>query len=159
MRFHAAASQRIAGEDYGSWQTEAQQGPASTDFEEAVRGEGPQATWIRRVLPAIESLSELPPDWDSYGAARIDRSSINAAAELARVVSFLRELPAPSVGATPAGEVQLVWRGMNRVMEVVAHTNGRYAWVLVHRDHPEEDRAQQAEEATQLRSVFSTLLA
>jgi hypothetical protein len=64
--------------------------------------------WLENVLNEIEGLRLLEANWDTYGAVRINRHSLNAAKELLRELARPKT-PAPSVVPTSDGSVQIEW--------------------------------------------------
>ncbi len=78
-----------------------------------------RSSWLRETSEALNSLLELPPNWDSYGAAAIDPRCTAYALEL--LGSTMRDhSPAPAVVPTSRGGVQLEWhmRGLDLEIEV-----------------------------------------
>jgi hypothetical protein len=77
----------------------------------------------RWIVPTVQTLGELlslPPNWDSYGAPRVDPSYVEAALRLALDV-MRDDTPVPSVVPTSRGGVQLEWhtRGIDLEVEFV----------------------------------------
>ena len=106
--------------------------------------------WLNGARQQLEQLALLPANWDSYEAAPVNGGAVSKAAQylgyLARVVG----VPAPSIGATPDGEVALAWdRG---VWSLDASVDGsgliRYVY-LDERDHG-NDHETRTRDVTQL---------
>jgi hypothetical protein len=73
---------------------------------------------IRRipVHAQIDELGLLQPNWDGYGAPRIDPAILDSAHDLA--ASLPDELPAPMVVPMSAGNLQLEWDCGQRSLEL-----------------------------------------
>ncbi|MBZ5629579.1 MAG: hypothetical protein LAO06_12015 [Acidobacteriia bacterium] len=74
-------------------------------------------SWVPEVLEKIEHLAQLPPDWDSYGSARLQPAAIKGACR------FLLEapsniLPIPHVTLVPGGGLGFHWQVENRDLEL-----------------------------------------
>ena len=74
--------------------------------------------WWDHFVEQLICLSELAPNWDSYGAPEIDLAALTLAARVAEELP--RGMPEPLVNPTPAGGVQLEWhrKGANAEIEV-----------------------------------------
>lgn len=76
--------------------------------------------WLPTVVKKLEELADLPPDWNSYGAAPVKRTCLQAALRLLRDV-MKDNSPAPAVVPTPRGTVLLEWhrRGIDLEIDVL----------------------------------------
>lgn len=80
--------------------------------------------WFIPTVKALTELLQLPEDWNSYGAPRVDPYSIAAAISL--LASIMRDdSPPPAVVPTGRGGVQLEWHLSNRDLEVELLPGGR----------------------------------
>lgn len=80
-------------------------------------------TWMVSILPKLNLLLRLPPNWNSYGSAPVSRHAIH------RVFHFLLHglpstTPAPSIVPTPSGCVQLEWHQDHIDIEIEFHSAG-----------------------------------
>ena len=97
------------------------------------RGGAPQARetlsgfalprWLKPVVNGLAQLSNLPSDWDSYGARRIDAWHISSAYQILATV-MRDDTPAPSIVPTSDGHVQFEWhrQGIDLEVEVISPT-------------------------------------
>ena len=76
-------------------------------------------TWIQHLVQDLHRLSQLPPNWDSYGARRIEQDKLQQALDIAHEVVTEHEMPSPAVSATAAGGVALQWHSNDWEFEVV----------------------------------------
>ena len=81
----------------------------------------PAPRWLGPTSEALNRLSSLGANWDSYGALPIDPAHLVSAIELLSLI--MREsTPVPSVVPTTQGSVQLEWhtRGVDLEIEVLS---------------------------------------
>ena len=92
--------------------------------------------WLRTTLEKIGKLLDLEYNWDSYGAEPVHVQSVASARG---IISFLAEfvgVEAPTVGATPDGEVGFCWDAGDWSLDAYVTTSGRVSYVyLDERDH------------------------
>ncbi len=74
-------------------------------------------TWLVPTRQALGSLLDLPTNWDSYGAPRVEPACLDSADEVLRYV-MLHDSPGPSVVPTSGGGVQLEWHAVAGRVEV-----------------------------------------
>lgn len=88
----------------------------------------PAPTWARRIFDDLGELATYGPDWDTYGAAAIDRASVEQAG---RFISqqALRGIAAPAVVPMTDGGIQLEWHtgGVDLEISFSAEDPGVYA--------------------------------
>ena len=111
---------------------EAVQAGASTD----VFGALPQfrwraAPWAEECQQRIESLRGLRENWDSYGASPTDLSSLVSAKSLLKEISFINDVPQPTVTASPQGNVALCWDLGMRSVDLEILPGGMVEYVVV----------------------------
>ena len=94
-----------------------EEGPAM--HHQPIASSGPLPNWFQDVVAKLNGLSALAANWDSYGAKRIEGSSIRAAAELLLRIAG-PQTPAPAIVPTNQGTVILEWhtRGVDLEIEV-----------------------------------------
>lgn len=71
------------------------------------------------------------PNWDGYNALPVPKEAYDLACELVKALPV--ELPSPSVGAEPDGDLTLEWyKNQDRLISVSVSSDGRlyYASVL-----------------------------
>ena len=104
-----------------------------------------EAEWRRAVDAQLQSLGDLEPGWDSYGAPTIGAGAIANARRLAARMAR-PPVPAPSAVPTINGTVQLEWHTESYDAEVEALENGRYyVFMKVVGAQPWEGEAEEAE--------------
>lgn len=80
----------------------------------------------------LTTLSALPPNWDSYGAARIRPAAVQTALRLLASVAP-SHVPAPSIVPTSAGGIQFEWHTSNADLELSINGEGNVdAFLDVH---------------------------
>ncbi len=96
--------------------------------------EGPrqEPRWLYPSLNALQRVSRLPDDWDSYGGRPIaDLAVMGALKALFQVLAHQsRELPAPAVVPTSEGGVQLEWHRGEGDIEIRVSPSGKYSVFL-----------------------------
>ena len=86
--------------------------------------EGDEPEWVVPVFRALSELLTLSPDWDSYGAARIEPRSIGWALEALSWI-MRNDTKVPTVVPTPDGGVQLEWHTQGIDLEIEVSSVGR----------------------------------
>lgn len=81
----------------------------------AIRDE--PAEWTDRCQQHLVSLAELEPNWDSYGAQRVDPRSIEAGKALIGQLARYHGIEEPSTTASPDGYVVLSWDREDRSLD------------------------------------------
>jgi hypothetical protein len=81
--------------------------------------------WVIPMVQALSELLSLPPNWDTYGAPRVESGYIEAALRLAGDV-MRDDTPVPSVVPTSRGGVQLEWHMGGIDLEVEFVTPSRW---------------------------------
>jgi len=80
----------------------------------------PPAEWTNSVIDAIQSMRDLPENWDGEGADPQDVSTLEGAIRLLRFVAESDPtLPRPEVVPARDGGVQIYWRNGDKYFEVV----------------------------------------
>lgn len=64
--------------------------------------------WVRSTVEALSELLALEPDWDSYGARAVDPFHVYTVLQVLALV-MRDDTPAPSIGPTNRGGVQVEW--------------------------------------------------
>lgn len=65
-------------------------------------------SWMISILPKLNSLLRLPPNWNSYGSAPVSTLAIQRAYQFL-LHALPPSTPTPSIVPTPSGCVQLEW--------------------------------------------------
>jgi hypothetical protein len=93
-----------------------------------IRAEAPPA-WFEPTLAAMVELLQLEPDWDSYGARRVEPRAIPHGLDLL-VNTMWDETPAPLVVPAPRGGFQLEWHTGGMDLEVEVLPDGHLSYYL-----------------------------
>jgi hypothetical protein len=83
--------------------------------------------WLEPIISDFSDLLDLPPDWDSYGAAEISKDSVKNALQL--LFNIMQDdTPRPHVVPTTGGNVQLEWHtgDIDIEIEIEAYSAGRF---------------------------------
>jgi hypothetical protein len=88
----------------------------------ALRHEIP--SWLDGRLAQIDRLHDLLPNWDSYGARRIDPSSIEIAKRVLEALASVDTVEEPTVTATPDGKVAFCWDDGQRSLDLEVCPDG-----------------------------------
>ena len=99
-----------------------------------------QPDWLQERLRRIDRLRELEPNWDSYGAKRIDLPSIDLANQLLKSLSKIEGVECPTVTASPDGNVGLCWDSGERSLDVEVLPSGKFAYAYLNENAPAMDR-------------------
>ena len=89
-----------------------------------IEQENGQPAWLMPVVKVMGELLDLPENWDSYGARRINPTAIAFALQL--LFDTMRsDTPSPSVVPTSRGGVQLEWHAHGIDLEIEIRSPGR----------------------------------
>ena len=77
----------------------------------------PRPQWINPTVARLESLAQLPEDWDSYGASPVRTSRIQQAYGLLQSIMD-DETPAPDLVPTANGSIQIEWHTLGVELEI-----------------------------------------
>jgi hypothetical protein len=93
---------------------------------------GPEPDWLYNTLQGMQHLVGLPPNWDSYGSARIQDNAIVAAMQLLALILGPNGVN-PMVVPTSEGGLQLEWHQDNLDVEIeLTPVGGASAYVHDH---------------------------
>lgn len=92
-----------------------------------IRLKGPGPDWLYPTLSAMQHLDRLEPDWDSYGAPRVDSEAILRALQTLSVLLDNVDGPPPIVVPTSAGDVQLEWHQGGVDLEIRCSRAGAFS--------------------------------
>lgn len=114
--------------------------------------------WLLETLKQLERLSQLPPDWDSYGAEPVKPEILGTSMRLLGAIDRA-DLPVPHVSAGSSGTVQLEWqiRGRSLELEIVDDETAEY--LKLGQDGSAEEGEIPVRSARQLRDLVSWALA
>jgi hypothetical protein len=103
--------------------------------------------WIAQVLNELQQLSNLPANWDSYGAAAPNKQSIQTAQDFVKSLSPAVEIEKPQVSITANGTVAFQWEWSHgrRNLDVELLPDGTLNYAFV----DEEDESREEEGQTQ----------
>ena len=83
-----------------------------------------RASWMDETIRAAIGLTELPPNWDSYGALQIQLECVEYA--LGLLLELVHEnTPSPAVVPTSAGGIQFEWHRKGIDLEIEIEALGR----------------------------------
>lgn len=89
-----------------------------------------QPLWSKAVREKLNELTQLPPDWDSYGSPPV--KSENAATALGLLANLSRfNMTKPHVVPINGGGVQLEWVCGNKELEIEVRANGTIEFLIV----------------------------
>ncbi len=74
-------------------------------------------SWLADIEKQIRSFAELPHDWDSYGGGAVPRSIVEAAVDIAGVMSAVG-FSRPEVCPESSGGVLLEWHDAGKTLTV-----------------------------------------
>ena len=79
--------------------------------------------WLLPTFNTFQKLCDLEPNWDSYGALKIDTKSLEAA--LIFLIDFLPiNAPTPAIVPTPSGNIQIEWHERKIDFEIEIRPHG-----------------------------------
>jgi hypothetical protein len=81
--------------------------------------------WLRGVSPRLASLTQLPENWDSHGARRVNGANVTAALVLLHKL-MSRRTPLPTIVPTADGSLQLEWHEGGVDLEIRIASNGHH---------------------------------
>lgn len=89
------------------------------------------AKWLKQKLRDLQALCRLPPNWDSYDAAPVNRDAISHAIQRLEMIARITT-EEPSVLASPSGTPLLSWtnKGGNTVFELEFLSDGTVNYAL-----------------------------
>ncbi len=116
----------------------------------------PLPAWFDPLMQGFVDLLTLPPDWDSYGAGRIDPDLVHEA------MSFMNNLlgpssPAPCVAPLSSGGLQLEWHRNGIDLEVVFDRGEERFFYFRNRVSGEEAEQALRENSRLLRTIIDRL--
>lgn len=97
------------------------------------------ADWLSDVCSAIEQLLDLPENWDSYGAYRVDPKSVSQGLAVATDLSWYVGIDRPTVTATPEGHVGFCWDSGHWSLDASIAPSGLISFVYLDREDRDRD--------------------
>jgi len=91
----------------------------------SVCGVGEVPLWLESTANSLEELLWLEPNWDSYGALRVDVQRVRMALELLTNI-MQGQTPAPQLVPTNRGGLQMEWHLGGVDLEIEAVEPGRF---------------------------------
>lgn len=95
------------------------------------------STWLDQCLRRLQQLGELPENWDSYGAERVDPISIAVGQQLLVQLARVQGVEAPIVTASPDGNVCFGWDNGNKSVDVEVFSEGEFAYTYLNERVPQ----------------------
>lgn len=96
--------------------------------------------WLHEVAVNIDEVMLLPENWNSYGAAAIDRYSGSNAKVLCELLSQRSVRTAPRVSASADGNLVLCWYIDNLSLEIEVMPDGTFDYMSLDELNDENDR-------------------
>ena len=133
-----------------------------SSFSESVSGETACTTeirwpakWLKKKLRALQGLSRLSPNWDSYGAATVAGDAIEFASRTLTTIALITT-EEPAVGASPSGMplLTLTTDSGSTVFELEFFPDGEISYALTRLHDPKSD----VENRTEYLSDFVELI-
>lgn len=90
--------------------------------------------WLRALEKRVESLLNLPENWDGYGAPRVNWECVMAAFSLILPPNVIHETPAPQFVPTNQGGIQVEWHLDGYDLEVIFDPNEQPRYYHVRAD-------------------------
>ena len=116
----------------------------------------PRPDWLDGVASRCQELTELGPNWDTYGASRV--SSITARAGITLLGGVAPSaLPAPRVVPTAQGGVQFEWQVGSRELEIAFDTPTQVSVFFVDESTGEEIEKELTNDLRPLSDLFRKL--
>lgn len=111
-----------------------------------LRSRAARQPWFLAAMDRLRDLSQLSPDWDSYGADPISAGALNAVRQFLEAIAREEEVTGSSglgevlkpfaIAPLASGGLQLEWRGPSGVLEVEAETSGEATGLLIQGKEP-----------------------
>lgn len=89
------------------------------------------ADWLVSLSKRLDQIALLPDNWDSYGAAPVNGSSIRCAKRLLGELARAGNVPIPTVTAAPSGNVAFAWDGGNWSLDLTIDDTGLIEYVYL----------------------------
>jgi hypothetical protein len=114
-------------------------------------------SWLAESVTRLGELLLLPPDWDSYGAPRVQ---IEAVETLLTALShaLVSDVPAPSVVPKSDGGIQFEWHVLDMDVEVESLSTGHVStWYRDRRTSAEQEHEEPVGQPQALAEALATL--
>lgn len=95
--------------------------------------------WLANRIKQLDQMSQLPANWDSYGAEAVSQTSVNNAKAALEIISRVVAAPIPWVTANPNGEVSVSWGNDDAVLEVEFPPSGQMPFHYLCESDPRKD--------------------
>ena len=116
----------------------------------------PVPAWLAPTLKTLRDLSQLPKDWDGYGADQIhEQIPFRALGVLGEVMDF--DSPAPSVVPLSDGGIQLEWHRHGRNLEIEFPTDAAPNFFYYEDSGGDEAEGQVSRSYDQIQMYLSSL--
>ena len=121
--------------------------PTQSSFSESVSSETACTTeirwpakWLKKKLRALQGLSRLSSNWDSYGAATVDGDAIELASRTLTTIALITT-EEPAVGASPSGMPLLTWTtdSGRTIFELEFFPDGEISYAFTRLHDPKAD--------------------
>lgn len=115
---------------------------AVTDYQPEARLTLPHARripdWVGPTVEALVRITELPPNWDSYGAQPVQSGAVAGAVEVLSQV-MEENSPPPSIVPLSDGGLQMEWHLRDQDVEIVVDTDEPPTYYYRDRDGATEE--------------------
>lgn len=136
MSNYAAATLDVWNHEFGAatkWVSPTRRGhvgtatttpPESNEVSIYIKGAALLPRWFEMARDALNAISALPADWNSYAARQIEPAAVTGAVEILLAIMEDRT-PLPTFVPVPNGGILLEWHTTAADLEVAVLPNGR----------------------------------
>ena len=96
--------------------------------------------WLDQALSIVTDLLALEPNWSSYGSEVVKYESVRHAVDVLFWLAHIENVEAPTVTATPDGEVGFCWDAGDWSLDAWVETAGRINYVFIDETNHDNDR-------------------
>ncbi len=121
-----------------------------------VEMQGAPPPWLIPTVERLASLLDLEPNWDSYGAPRIDPATADAALRIA-LEAMRDDSPIPSVTPTTKGGIQFEWHTNGMDLEIEIISPKRVLFYFENNDTGDVEESEFTHDWTRLAQAVATL--
>lgn len=111
--------------------------------------------WLDATRSEIDALSVLPENWDSYGAHAVGSSAIDHARGLMATLARVVGVNAPTVTATPEGDVGLCWDVGRWSLDASVDPSGLVTYVFLDEESDGNDQEGRTRDPAKLASLLA----
>ncbi|MBI5197979.1 MAG: hypothetical protein HZA19_05150 [Nitrospirae bacterium] len=97
------------------------------------------SNWQTEAIKKILQLSNLPPDWDSYGSQPPSVKVVNTAIDIIEAIPSQEDLPTPHLAPISGGGIQIEWNISQRDLEIEVIPDGSIRFLKAQNGEPLEE--------------------